>query len=84
MWAAEYLSDAIGRKPVSEGTTFPSAHCARWRRAHARERGNEVPERALRPCVEGRKPVSEETEFPSAHCDHGAKGGKIKEENNKA
>ena len=27
MWAAEYLSDAIGRKPVSEGTEFPSAHC---------------------------------------------------------
>ena len=29
MWAAEYLSDAIGRKPVSEGTEFPSAHCVR-------------------------------------------------------
>ena len=56
MWAAEYLSDAIGRKPVSEGTKFPSAHCARWRRAQARERGNEVPERALRQVAKGASP----------------------------
>ena len=29
MQAAGYLAADIGRKPVSEETQFPSAHCAR-------------------------------------------------------
>ena len=82
--AAGYLADAIGRKPVSEETEFPSMH------GGGRERRKPVSERtkfvsahcayaAKTPsaCTSiflyladdiGRKPVSERTEFVSKHC----------------
>ena len=56
MQAAGYLADDIGRKPVSERTKFVSAHCARQRKAQARERTNEVRERALRQAAKGASP----------------------------